>query len=147
MWGQFSNNLTELNNLQKEMDKVIQSYNKTTWDLSCSSLLIHSSSPSALNNGQESTVLDKKDDVKNNNVLDDTQKPRAKAGIVLISTKFNKSDETMLLHLNNHSNNTNSDKPMTTEEQENKELMKTATILVSKSKTKTGLPLMLKKPK
>lgn len=98
---------------------------------------------------------------------------RANSGIVLITTKLNQSDESKLVHYNNSSNSeimdtkipnkTNlkqfdSDQVVTKDSTAHTSLTqctsetsevqpKTATILVSKSKTKTGLPLLLKKSK
>lgn len=94
---------------------------------------------------------------------------RANSSIVLITTKLNQSDESKLVHYGHSSCNilskTNlelfnnvqkaSDETVNsaTQKQSNSVVTnqqnqaKTATILVSKSKTKTGLPLLLKKPK
>lgn len=95
---------------------------------------------------------------------------RAKPGIVLITTKLNQSDETKLMHYNASSSGKtdalneinlktfNSDQVVTKEIatvtslkqytiESREQQPKTATILVSKSKTKTGLPLLLKKSK
>lgn len=86
---------------------------------------------------------------------------RVNAGIVLISTKLNQSDENKLICYNvgSSGNKTFNTDEVVTEENTTLTLLKhctilsstqqpkIATILVSKSKTKTGLPLLLKKPK
>lgn len=94
---------------------------------------------------------------------------RATSGIVLITTKLNQSDESKFIHYNSGSgcsalNEKNLDifnsvhKPTEnflpstvqqdpTVDNSDQQQPKTATILVSKSKTKTGLPLLLKKSK
>lgn len=98
---------------------------------------------------------------------------RANSGIVLITAKLNQSDESKLIQYNvsgsstNTLSKTNLEKfnsvqmpstedltPLTVQKQaaigsseQQQHQPKTATILVSKSKTKTGLPLLLKKSK
>lgn len=93
---------------------------------------------------------------------------RANSGIVLITTKLNQSDGSQLIHFNSSGTNalsktnlalfntvqkTTSDttfpslQKQTNIVSDDQQQPKTATILVSKSKTKTGLPLLLKKSK
>lgn len=95
---------------------------------------------------------------------------RANSGIVLITAKLNQSDESKLIHYsssgscNNTLNKTNLDifnsvqkiqddfmistsQSKTLAETTAPRQSKTATILVSKSKTKSGLPLLLRKSK
>lgn len=91
---------------------------------------------------------------------------RTTSGIVLITTKLNQSDEAKFIHygsgtsalnetnlniFNSVQKSTNnvvpSNKQHDTVDNSEQQQPKTATILVSKSKTKTGLPLLLKKSK
>lgn len=86
---------------------------------------------------------------------------RVNPGIVLISTKLNQSDENKHIHCNvsRSGNKTLNSEEVATKKNTTLTLFKqcaigsstqtpkTATILVSKSKSKTGLPLLLKKSK
>lgn len=135
---------------------------------SCSALACHS-------NTYQQTVANSTTDAQKRSLgsLENAPKTvipsRANSGIVLITTKLNQSDESKLIHYNTNSSNALSktnlelfntvqkatEGPISSALQqqsnvgsnEQQQQPKTATILVSKSKTKTGLPLLLKKSK
>lgn len=128
--------VSELNNVQKEMDKIMQQQ-RSTWDAK------------GISGGG---VSDARTSVKNNNnnnnfyaaTFTGCDNKSLKSAIKGSHINENGNKRQQSPH---HAASVSSTKltPTPPQQQQQDKVKSTATILVSKTKTKTGLPLMLKK--
>ena len=142
--SQFSLHVNELNSVQKEMDKLLQTQ-RSTWDgtdlytqLNANSLLYIDDSTATPYNGWDNST----NASSNRPQYPLPLKPALKSSTSLATRSENQKNG------NAHRSSSPPRSPADLDGQEEDEksvTSTTATILVSKTKTKTGLPLMLKK--